>query len=73
MTTVSRTSDVDLGVDTGVRLALDLIGRELEAEKAAVDPDRDPHDPAIAVHVYALGVLRCLQLELAERFRQAPA
>jgi hypothetical protein len=55
--------------DVGVRLALDLIGRELEAEKAAIDPERDVHDPANASHVYTVAVLRCLQLELAGRFR----
>jgi hypothetical protein len=62
-------SDLDLGIDIGIRSGLDLIGRELEAEKAAVDPDRDVHDPANRDHIYAVGVLRCMQLELAARFR----
>jgi hypothetical protein len=69
MTELVTSTGVDLGVDTGVRMALDLIGRELEAEKAAVDPDRDVHDPANRDHIYAVGVLRCIQLELAGRFR----
>jgi hypothetical protein len=68
-TIVGPISDLDLGIDIGVRSGLDLIGRELEAEKAAVDPDRDAHDPGNAPHIYAVGVLRCLQLELAERFK----
>jgi hypothetical protein len=69
MTSLTRpVSDLDLGIDIGVRCGLDMLGRELAAEEAAVDLDRDPDGLATA-HVYAAGLLRELRVELAGRFQ----
>jgi hypothetical protein len=75
MTTLTPpVSDLDLGIDIGVRCGLDqLVAETSRQELLAREHDLADDPGAAARHHYATVILRTLAEELAERFRQVPS
>jgi hypothetical protein len=71
MTTLTRPiSDLDLGIDIGVRTGLDLLTRQLAEQRFKAGLAAGLGDgPDAAAHEYTIAVLGELAGELAGRFR----
>jgi hypothetical protein len=71
MTSLTRpVSDLDLGIDIGLRLGLEQLTAETARQEVLAREHDLADDPgAAARHHYATAVLRTLAAELAGRFR----